>query len=62
MIFYILSKFKIEALENNLPEFIADDLADALRSGSSIVVTEEMLPKIGSCDKSYRYKIQVSRA
>ncbi len=61
MVFYILSKYKIEALENELPDFIADDLSEALRSGTSIVVSEDVLTKLGPFDRPYRYKIQISR-
>jgi hypothetical protein len=62
MNFYILSKYKIEAFENNLAEFIADDLVEAIRSGTSIVVSEDVLAKLGPCDKPYKYKVQISRA
>lgn len=61
MFFYILSPTKIEAYENKLSDFIADDLFCAIESGDSkIATTKESLNKLKEAFPFYHiYKIEV---
>ena len=64
MILYILSEFKLEAFEDGLKEFLADDLICILQSARSrIVVGEDSLHDMmkDHPDLSFRYKVTVSR-
>jgi hypothetical protein len=40
MKFWILSRYRIRSLEQNEPDFLADDLIEAIHNSSTIVVTD----------------------
>jgi hypothetical protein len=41
--FYILTPYKIDAFDNHLPEFIADDLMYAIQAGQTKIATDEKI-------------------
>lgn len=71
MKFVILSKTKIDAVESNLSDFIAEDLLEAISSKGSLIVTanseeefvsslEQLTKLIETDNTSFKYKYEVS--
>jgi hypothetical protein len=63
MVFYILTPHKIEAHENSLREFLADDLLFAIQAGETKIATdEECLSHLEKAyPKYYRYEVRVGK-
>lgn len=60
MTFYILSKYRIEALDFDLGEFIGDDLIQIIKSSSTNIVTkyEEYIKIKDNYKHCYKLKIE----
>lgn len=64
MYFFILSPYKIEALEFNQADFMADDLLSAIESGETVIATTEQgfyLLREANPHLTYYYKIAVEK-
>ncbi len=51
----ILSKCKISAIEQNLTEFLAEDIVDAINSNDTIVFSEQELKLMQDSNPEYKY-------
>jgi len=63
MIFYILTKYKIEAHEHQLRDFIADDLMSAIQAADTkIAVDKECLSLLMAAYPNHHvYKVEVGK-
>lgn len=53
----ILSKYKIEAVENNLTEFLSEDIVSSIEENSSILITDDtLLSTIKKEKPEYKYE------
>lgn len=63
MVFYIITPYKIEAFEHNLPDFLADDVKFTIELDGVKIATDELCLK--NLQKEYpsyyQYKINVGK-
>lgn len=71
MKFVILSKSKIDAVESNLTDFIAEDLLGAIQDNNSIILAldtecesfkslDQFSKFVGSKNTEYKYKYEIT--
>lgn len=63
MVFYIFSPYKIEAYENKLSEFLADDLLEIInQSNTKIATNEEHFSILKQTYPNYnKYEVKVGK-